>query len=104
MKTFVIDRDQLDVVRGGFLPLLGLIGPVLSGVSGIIGAAKAGKGGGGAAAASAAPAGGGGGEYVAGAGAYAYGPAPRPPIDGGVDVSVQVAHGVAAEQAMRGLT
>ena len=107
-----IDLDQLDTVRGGaggaILGALmggGGVGGVLSGVGGLLGgiaqlkAAKGASGGGAAAAA----AGGAGGGYAAAAGAaYATGPAPRPPSDGGLDVSVQVAHGAAAQQLMRG--
>src|SRR5258708_13282720 len=106
-----LHHDQLSKVTGGFGALLGAAlqaAPgILNGVAGIIGASKSGKGGGGggATAAAAAGGGGGGGGYAAAAGAaYAVGPAPRPPSDGGVDVSVQVANGAAAQQAMRGLT
>lgn len=88
----VIDPRLLATVSGGFLPaLIGAIGPIMSGVSGIIGAAKSGKGGGGG---GGAPPGGGGGPAPEGpppgAAAARSAAAPGVPGDGGDNVSISI--------------
>lgn len=61
-----LSPDDLSRVTGGFLgAILGAVGPIMQGVTGIIGAAKAGKGGGG------------------GGGAPQGGPPPQGPAPGG---------------------